>query len=768
MNHRFYVVVCILCATFIVRAKVLDTLVIEGLTINQPSLVRNTISLWENADFTSTDIQNAIRALYKTGLFKSVDFYVTKETDSAASLLLKVTENPNIEAIEFSGNKKIPKKDFEDKMTLKKGTPLSDAAVFSAVTSMKKLYSQKGYLLADVTPQIVPTRIPGNVIVKLKCNEGPKVSVKKIMFVGNKDLKEGKLKATFKTKEKMFFWGGDFDADVYKTNLDSLILFYNDLGYINASVVKDSIWYAENKKDIYLQITISEGKKYVAGDFFFSGNKVIETSELNSVVLMKKGKPFVKSKFEATKEYVVNSFREEGFLWVQVKDRQTFRGDTVDVTFEINEGKPAIVRKIDIVGNLKTKERVVRREMKIFPGEKYKQSLMMRSVRDIYQLNFFANVKPDLKPNDDGTVDLEFTIAEKENIGQLSVGASYSAIDGVMGTFTTSIPNFRGEGQQLDLNFQYGLKRADVSIGFTEPWAFNTPTALSGSIFYSDYSYYYNYRNYGFRGSVGRRLKWPDDFFRATVGYELSWKQDLYTTANSATAANGIKLQAQGVYSGINLALERSDVDMPMFPSQGTLFSIAPDIVGLGGQFSFLKTELNYNTYFPLPYKFTLAAKSKFITMNALPTESSGELRISRFDALTLGGSWPNYGNIPLRGYPDRSIGGITGHESDGKALLLLSSELSYPLMDQTLYISLFGEMGNAWSQISDVSLTDMYPSAGVSASVNVPMLGLLGIDVGYGFRAIPSQQTAGNYFGKDTRSMTEKWVFGFRMGRAY
>jgi outer membrane protein insertion porin family len=314
-------------------------------------------------------------------------------------------------------------------------------------------------------------------------------------------------------------------------------MFYNDQGYMDARIVHDSMWYGKNQKDLYVVIELSEGKRFVTGDFFFTGNKVIETGTLTSTVLMKKGKPFQKNKFDATKEYVVNSYREEGYLWVQVRDRQSFRGDTVDVTFDITEGKPAIVRKIDITGNLKTKEKVVRRELAIMPGQKYKQSLMMRSVREVYQLNFFSNVKPDLHPNDDGTVDLEFNIAEKDNIGQLSLGASYSQVDGIMGTFTTSIPNFRGEGQRLDLNLEYGQNRKDISVGFMEPWAFNTPTTLNGSIFALWRNYYGDQTQYGFKGSASRRLKWPDDYFSGTVGYEFAWNQENDT--QSTLYANG-------------------------------------------------------------------------------------------------------------------------------------------------------------------------------------------------------------------------------------
>jgi outer membrane protein insertion porin family len=755
MRHYCGIVLgALMCAVLATDAKMLDTLAIEGCVVHEPSVVRNGISLREKAEFSPSDIQMAIKSLYKTGLFKTVDVFVTREADSSASLLIKVTENPVCEVIEFSGNKKLKKKDFEEKMTLKKGVELSDALLFDNVNIIRKLYEQKGYLLVDITTDVIPTKIPGNVLVKFKINDGPKVVVRKIAFTGNVAVKEAKLKSKFKTKEKKIFWGGDFDVDQYKSNLDSLILYYNDLGFIDARVVRDSFWYGENKKDLFILVDVSEGKKYVTGDFFFTGNKVIETSALSATVLMKKGKPFIKSKFEATKEFVINTYREEGYLWVQVHDRQSYRGDTVDVTFDIIEGQPAIVRKIDIVGNVKTHEKVIRREMAIMPGQKYKQSAMMRSVRDIYQLNFFSNVKPDLHPNDDGTVDLLFTITEKDNIGQLSLGASYSALEGFMGTFSTSIPNFRGEGQRLDLNLQIGTLAQNVSLGFMEPWAFNTPTSLEGRVYYQKYTYYSNMTQYGFSGTASRRLKWPDDYFSASVGYTLEWRAD--ANSQDTVYPNAVHIKPRGVNSRLSFSLWRDDTDMPKFPSQGSRFSISPQFAGLFGDYRFLRTDVSYNYYFPLFWKFVLSAKSLYAQLN--PLFGADDMTMTRYDALKGGGVMITDGII--RGYDDETFGG-PANPQNGVALLALTSELSFPILEQMLYFSVFGDMGNTWPRVSDVNVEDLYPGAGLGIRLDIPMLGLLGFDLGYGFR---KQNNNDDHFGNETNG----WKFHFQMGRGF
>ncbi len=724
------VAVCFLFS--VAQAKKLDTLVFEGLSVQQPSTIENILRLRKGSDVTSADIQSAIKSVYRLGLFHSVDMFTVKETDSTVSLLCKVVELPVVESIEWSGNKKLKQKDLEEKLTVKKSMVAGDALLFDNVSIIKKLYEQKGYLLAEVSDTLIPTKVPGNVIVKFSIKEHDKVVVRRIAFKGNRDIKESKLKSKFKTKEKKFLWGGDYEPELYKSHLDSLVLYYNDLGYIDARIVDDSVWYADNKKDISIEITVSEGKKYYTGDFFFTGNKVIETQQLVRTITLKKGKPFEKKKFENTRELIANGYREEGYLWIQVKDQQTFRGDTIDATFEISESRPAIVGKINIFGNSKTMEKVIRRELTIFPGQKYKQSLMMRSVRDVYQLNYFSNVKPNLSPKEDGTVDLDFEIAEKENIGQFSLGAAYSQVEEFMGTMSLSIPNFRGSGEKLDLSTQLGKYRQQVGINFSEPWAFNSPTTLQGGVSYDNVRWYNGERTMeaGFDGGIGRRLRWPDDYSSIWATYSLKWKDD-YDKRNELFS-NDIHLQPKGLLSRLRLVLKRDDTDMPTFPNEGSIFTLEPEIAGgpFGGDYRYLKMLTTCDWYFPIFWKLVLGTHAKIGTINKIP--GTDDIRISRWDVLSAGGVW--YVDGPIRGYLDLSFGGRTYPER-GKTMLTLSTELRFPIVEQTLYLSTFADMGNTWATLPEMSMADLYPGVGCGVRLLIPMLGLLGVDFGYGLR---------------------------------
>jgi len=721
-------------------ARTLDTLVIEGLSVNSPRVVRNAITFREHEVFAATDIQESIRNLYDLGIFESIDFYVLEENDTAASLQLVVVEFPICDTVEFSGNKKLKKKDLEEKSSLHRGQLLSKSAIFEEETRLRALYAEKGYNLAKITTTLIATTVPGYSIVKHSIAEGPRVRVKSITFTGNKEIKSTKLAGIFKTKESRWWRSGDFKKEIYKEHLDSLVLFYNDQGYLDASVVRDSVWFTDSTKDLMIAIEVDEGRKYYAGNFFFKGNNILPTDSLQTKVALKYGKPFQKSRFELSKYLIENTYREEGYLWVHVAEERSFRADTIDVTFDLYEGRSAIVRKVDVKGNTKTMEKVVRREIDLLPGKKYKQSHMMRSRQKILALNFFSDVRPDLVPNEDGTIDLSFDITEKDNIGQLQVGAAYSQINSFIGTFSTSIPNFRGTGQELRVNVEYGEQHQDIMLSFSEPWAFDRPILLSSSIFYRDNSYssYYANKSWGLiLGSGLSKMTWPDDHFRIDGSYQFSYEEG-YKPITPSVPEYNLFVQHQGFLSRLSLSLTRYDLDMPMFPSEGSRMTVSPQVAGLGGDYRYLKGTFGYEHYFPLPYKLVFGTRSK---MGLISSLGSRTLRISQYDLFKLGGVYIT--DADLRGYKDAEFGGLSGlsnsnardygRPENGLSMFATTLELRYPLLDQQLYLGLFADGGNTWASFSQMNPFDLYKSIGVGIRVNIPMLGLMGVDFGWG-----------------------------------
>jgi outer membrane protein insertion porin family len=712
------------------RAKVLDDLGFKGLVINSREIVMEISGLRTGKAFTASDIKNAVKNLYNTGLFRSVDVFVTAETDSGASLQVKLEEFPLCEGIEFAGIKKLKRKDIEEKFPFKVRQVVSDNALFTARRSIQEQYADKGYLLAGVSVDKIRSKVPGNVIFRFTVKEGEKVSIKSITFKGNKDVTSGKLRKKLKTKENRWWRSGDYNEELFREHLDTLVMYYNELGYLDAAVARDSVWYSESRKDINIEITIEEGKKYYAGRFSFTGNTVLPSDSLANKIVLKEGKPFQKSSFEMSRYFLENTYREEGYLWVQMEDQKQYRGDTIDIIFNIYEGKPAIVRKIDIKGNLKTREKVIRREIDLMPGQRYRQSLMMSSRQRIFALNFFSDVKPDLSPNSDNTIDMVFEVVEKDNVGTFQIGAAYSQIDGFVGTIALGIPNFRGAGEDLKIDCAYGLYSQRIDVGFVEPWAFDSPTSLSGRVFYNwGIPMYYTSRrdtlkSYGFSVGAGRsRLPWPDSRFSIDGTYQLSKEKSWYVADSTSSVINVLR---EGYLSRLSFNITRYDFDMPQFPTTGSKFVISPQIAGLGGDFSYLKGTVDYDHYFPLPFKLVLGSKSRF----GLIAPLSGAIKISRYDLFKIGGV---YGDADLRGYDEYSIGGYYGKPEDGLSMFASTLELRYPLMEQQLYLGLFGDVGNTWSGLSKVDFTDLYKGVGFGVRLNIPMMGIMGFDFAWG-----------------------------------
>ncbi|MBN1130902.1 MAG: outer membrane protein assembly factor BamA [Chitinispirillaceae bacterium] len=737
----------------VLRSKILDSLAITGCVLNSKSIVYNNIFLRKREPFTMTDVKESIRKLAGLNLFRSIDVLVAREDDSSASLVIRVEEYPFCESIEYAGLKKIKQKDLEEKFPVKVRQMVTDNQVFLAEQHIKKQYEKKGYLLAEITTERIDSKVPGNVILKFSVREGPRVQVKNVTFKGNHEVKEKKLKSKLKTKEDRWWRSGDYEENLFREHLDTLIMFYNELGFLDAAIVKDSVWYLESKKELAIEITVEEGRKFYAGKFDFTGNTVIPADSLASKILLKEGKPFQKSRYDMSKYFVENAYREEGYLWVALDEQKRFRGDTIDVTFGIYEGKAAVVRKIDITGNTKTREKVIRREIDLLPGQRYRQSLMASSRQRVFSLNYFSDVKPDLTPNSDGTIDMVFEVTEKDNIGQFQVGAAYSQLDGFMGTCALSIPNFRGAGQELKIDLQAGTRRQAIDLGFTEPWAFNSPTSLSGRVFYNRSQPYYYYgdtaiwKSYGFEVGAGRsKLAWPDNRFSVSGRYHFSFDQTTYKLGS----AGNVVIPGKGFMSKFSLTISRYDLDMPQFPSSGNLLSITPQIAGLGGDFRYLKGMVDYSHYFPLPLKLSLGSKS---TVGLIAPFLGDSIIISRFDLFKTGGVM---GDANLRGYREYSIGGFGGSPDQGLAIFASSLELRYPLLPQQLYLLAFADAGEVWSGLNRVDLGNLKKGAGFGLRLNIPMMGMMGFDFGF-----PLTDPSGNLFDPGRK----KWEVHFLMG---
>lgn len=490
----------------------------------------------------------------------------------------------------------------------------------------------------------------------------------------------------------------------------------------------------KTSSDICIHIGVVEGRRYYMGGLHFSGNEVLNDKVLNYAFRLDSGEVFDQYVYDASRKALIDIYREDGYLFAQYDEERTFTNDSiVNLTYRMREGLPASIHKVYIHGNTRTNEKVIRREIRLYPGDTYRQSLLERSFREIMQLNYFDFVVPDIKVVGEQEVDLDFAVQDKEaGTGQFSLGVSYSESDGLVGTASVSIPNCcMGDGQSASLNLEYGVDKKSAGISFQEPWLLDKPITLGASLSYtwwnmSDYDDP-DITRYGGSVYVGKRLKWPDDYFYGQIGYSWLMNKQGDNIDDSYVVYTGIE-------SAINFRLVRDDKNLPMFPTEGSRYvldvQVADDL--LFSNFEFVKTELSIKWWFPL-----FSDRLAIALTNEYGVIFGDQLQYRTL--YQMGGVMAYKGN--MRGYSSGSI----GYRRLGRSYQYVGAELQLGIVPQTFYLMpFFFDAGNVFGDrydpntkvakpsrnpLSEWDPTSLKKDIGFGFRVVVPMLGIIGFD---------------------------------------
>ncbi|HVP36448.1 MAG TPA: BamA/TamA family outer membrane protein, partial [Terriglobales bacterium] len=451
-------------------------------------------------------------------------------------------------------------------------------------------------------------------------------------------------------------------------------------------------------------------------------------------------------------------YQEEGYIYVQILDNTSTQGNSVNIDYQITEGVPANIHFVRIEGNVKTKEKVIRRELSVIPGQRFHRSILLRSIRDVMYLNYFSNVTPDIDVLPNGDIDLIIKIEEKQT-GTINFGAGYSEVDKLVGSIGLGIPNFRGNGQNVQLNWEFGKTTNSLDLSFVEPWFRDTPTSLEFDLYKVNRRWYDDFTEgrTGFGLRVGRRLRWPDNYSRLYARYRLENVRyfdfsDTYLI-NYAGSPYGLQyIKWPQVTSSVDFTFLRDSRDLPQFATSGSVLSYDVELAGgiLGGNWSYHKHIFEFSKYVKTFWKFVLMAKVRAGLIDGYNRNSN----IPYSERFAPGGTDPDG---MVRGYPDGWIGprDANGNLIRGRSMLVYNLEYQFPLVEQQIYGLFFADAGNAWMtgrQFSPVSFRRLYKSAGFGFRMVVPSLGMIGFDFGYGF----------DYPGKD------KWRPHFQFGRPF
>ena len=787
------------------KRYILGDIKVKGVKLHSAEQIVSMTGLQKGDEITvpSEQLSEVVKRIYQQRFFANVAMYVDSLSANrdTCTLVLDLQERPRVSRWSFTGIKKSEQTDIADRVKLRRGGELSDYVVKSTTDIIKKYYSEKGFLKAKVSvEQEVDTVVKNAIRVAFKIDKGPKVKIETITFSGNENVKSSKLASSMKkTKDrhwKNFLKSKKFNEKEYENDKNAMISVFNEAGYRDAKIVKDSIYYLTDDR-MAIDFKIDEGKKYYFRNITWTGNSIYSAEQLNSVLMIQKGDIYdvvtmEKRLYGDPKQQhmdIRKMYTDNGYLFFNIMPVEVnIEGDSVDVEMRMFEGKPATFSNIIINGNTITNEKIARRALFTRPGYLYSQSDMERSLREISSMGHFD---PEVAMSEKGysvlpnqlnnTVDIAYNLQEKPN-SQLELSGGWGG-NTFVGTLGVSFNNFSmkrvfdktawrpvplGDGQSLAIRFQTnGTYYTALTASFMEPWLFGKkPTSFQVSIYYTRQtnSYYWYLTNdeymevFGAAAGLGTRLKWPDNYF--VLYNELSWQtyklkdwnyNFLFNTGKSNNAS-------------YKISLSRNSTDQPVFPRKGSDLSLSLQITPPYSAFRSKDTDYKSMTdqqryrwieYHKWTFKGTLY--TQLIGDLVLKTAANfgylgtynRDLGYSPFEGFILGGDgmsgYNTYGSeiVGLRGYPNNSLTPIVGNAYAGNVYDKFTVELRYPVVLQpqsTIYALAFLEGGNCWADIKDFNPFSIKRSAGVGLRVMLPIVGMLGIDWGWGFDPVANE----------------------------
>ena len=802
------------------KRYMIDSIEVVGLkTYNAKTVISYSgLQKGQTIQVPGEDISKVINKLWKLEFFSDINFYVTRIDGDKIDLQLEIKELHTLSDVKIEGLRKSKAETIIKETELTSGKKLSESFLTNTKNYIVNKYKKNGYLNTKVTLNTIPDdTVSGtnNLKMVVKVDRGSPVKIKDIDFEGNEVFGAAKLRMKLKKTKKRFplrFWKkSKFIAKEYEEDKKNLIDFYKEKGYRDARIITDSIISIEDKS-MAIQLKIQEGNRYYFGDISYLGNSAYTNDQLNRVLGIAPGDPYngvlLKERIQDEKpdaNDLSNLYQNNGYLFSNINAVEiSAENDTIDMEIRVNEGKLARFNKISVIGNDKTNDHVIFREVRTKPGELYSKDKVVRTVRELGQLGFFdaEQISPNFKnvdPNN-GTVDIELGLVES-GASQIELQGGYGG-GGFIGTLGLSFNNFSmqnlwnkkaykplpmGDGQSLALRLQASQFYSTYSFSFSEPWlGGRQPVQFSTSLSHTN-QYRYDYftrradksQSFEISGiSIGlaRRLKVPDDFF--TLSQSLAYQY--YNLNNYYT---GLFTFGDGEASNLTytIALSRNNTyTNPIFPTGGSTFSISAkftppyslfndiDYADLKNQakyqdlqgnvlqdkidqerfrwLDYYKLKFNGTWYTQLIGKLVLKTQTDFGFIGAY-NQDRGFIPFERF---YLGGDgMANFAmdgreNIALRGYENQSLSSRDGSIIYNK----FSLELRYPVTlkpSASIYALTFLESGNGYDSFRAFNPFESKRSAGAGVRIFMPAFGLLGIDFGYGFDNVDPNSSSPN-----------------------
>ncbi len=691
-NKKFIVVTIIALLNIVVyaEAKKIYSVEFSGLINVKVRDAKANIKTKKGDVFNQKNVSDDVEKLLSTGYFDNVEVLFDEDTKK---LIFKVQEKPYIKKIEFRGNKKISSGKLREEIVLKEKEYFDETKLFDSRTKIFELYDEKGYVDTLVnTEKIVDQQNKVHLIFLI--TEGKKVVVDKVDIEGNVKYSQKKIRSLMETKRKKIF-----REYKLKTDLEKINDFYKNRGYYDVKVSTPQIVYDDDKQLVKIKLTIYEGLLYKINNITFHGNKVYSDKKLYKLLSIKKNSVYNQEILNISIQSIYEIYADEGYLGLKVEPEITKNSEKglIDIKFLIEENNKVYVDKIYISGLTSTKEEVVRREVLLSEGEVFSNRKLRRSLEKIYNLGFLDDVKVDLQPGGlADTVDIEISILEGRP-GMLSAGAGYSSVDQLVGNLQFSHLNLFGRAQRLNLMWEFGARRQNYEISWTEPWWLKKPMSLNISLYdtvrqreYGTVYSAYKEQRQGLGLSLGPRIS---EYFSLVFSYSYE-NVRIYDVSSLVTDSIS---EGKRLTSSFTSQIIQDTRDNIFDASRGMRNSVSLQLAGfsvLGGDVKFYKPIIRSSLFIPTFWKFVLSFNT---TLGYIEGIDGFDLDNIKYEKFYVGGA------ETVRGYRYRELGPNDG----GKVMFVFNTEYKFPIVQENrrtiLQGALFYDLGGSWREFSNV-----------------------------------------------------------------
>ncbi len=688
---------------------------------------------------SSVTLNEDLKRLYGLGFFTDVRIE-QEDSEGGVKVVFLVTEKPILSEVRIEGNSKIPKDQIKKEMQSVIGDFLDQKRVRDDVDAVKKLYEKKGFSEAVVDSSLDVNPDTNQAVLRVIVNEGSKMRIQDIRVTGNAEVKSGDILGRMKTKKSSFFgWfrSGYLKEEELEEDIERIKALYDEHGFSDAEVTTETEALPGASDAIRLVIHVTEGKKYVTGAVTIDGHSVLKVEEIRKAMQMTEGKPFSRRALRLDVSAIQDLYFEKGYLAAQIRSESIYNESTdkVDVHYTVTENELTFVDKVRVIGNEKTKDIVIRRELRAYPGESFSGAKLKRSKERLYNIGFFEDVRFDTEPGSlPNTRDLVVSVKETKT-GEFSFGGGYSSIDSIIGFAQVRQRNFdwqnwrtfTGAGQDLALRFEIGSVRQNAELSFTEPWVFGYPYSFGFDIYQREFDrsgtagYFFDQRKRGFSLRLGKEFTEHD---KGLLRYKLEEVRitDIPDNASALLRAE----EGENTTSSLALTLTHDERDNIYNPTRGILVSGTGEVAGgpLGGDKDFTKLDGVASTYFKHFDQFVLELKVR----GGIADSYDDTVRVPIYERFFVGGA------NTVRGYRERRIGPRDPGNNEpigGESFWVGNIEETFPIVPNLIKGAVFFDTGNAFDTIGDFGDGGTFSGVGAGVRVKTP-IGPVKLDMGY------------------------------------